>query len=71
MPFAALLDELLEFIDDVVDELGSRNDVYYAREILGHTGADRQLKVYEETKDLKAVVDYIISETEHGIPLAS
>ena len=33
--------------------------------------ADRQLKVYEETKDLRAVVDYIISETEHGIPLAS
>ena len=31
------------------------------------TGADRQLKVFEETGDLKAVVDYMISETEHGI----
>ena len=31
------------------------------------TGADRQLKVYEETGSLTAVVDYIISETEHGI----
>ena len=29
------------------------------------------MKVYEETNDLRAVVDYIISETEHGIPLAS
>ena len=67
-----LLDELLEFVDDVVDDLGSRKDVYYAREILRHrTGADRQLRVFEETKDLRAVVDYIISETEHGIPLAS
>src|SRR5438067_4084498 len=57
VPFDELLDELLEFVDDVVDELGSRQDVYYAREILRHrTGADRQLKVYEETKDLKAVV---------------
>src|SRR5438128_6914639 len=72
VPFELLLDELLEFIDDVVDELGSRKDVEYAREILRHrTGADRQLRVFEEKKDLRAVVDYIISETEHGIPLAS
>jgi carboxylate-amine ligase len=72
VPFGALLDELLEFVDDVVDELGSRKEVYYAREIMQRkTGADRQLKVYEETKDLRSVVDYIISETEHGIPLAS
>jgi carboxylate-amine ligase len=72
VPFDRLLDELLEFVDDVVDELGSRNDVYYAREILRHRpGADRQLRVYEETKDLRAVVDYIMSETEHGIQIAS
>ena len=72
VPFAALLDELLEFVDDVVDELGSRNEVNYAREIMRNgTGADRQLRVYEETKDLRSVVDYIMSETEHGIPLAS
>lgn len=72
VPFAALLDELLEFIDDVVDELGSRDAVSYAKEIVRNgTGADRQLRVYQETKDLRSVVDYIISETEHGIPLAS
>jgi carboxylate-amine ligase len=72
VPFAALLDELLEFIDDVVDELGSRKEVNYALQIMNNgTGADRQLRVFEETKDLRKVVDYIISETEHGIPLAS
>lgn len=72
VPFGALLDELLEFIDDVVDELGSREAVNYAKEIVrSGTGADRQLRVYEETKDLRSVVDYIMSETEHGIPLAS
>lgn len=72
VPFAALLDELLEFIDDVVDELGSRDEVNYAKEIVRNgTGADRQLRVYEESKDLRAVVDYIMSETEHGIPLAT
>jgi carboxylate-amine ligase len=68
VPYGELLEELLAFVDDVVDELGSREAVYYARTIVsGGTGADRQLKVYEETNDLKAVVDYIISETEHGI----
>jgi glutamate---cysteine ligase / carboxylate-amine ligase len=72
VPYRDLLDELLEFIDDVVDELGSRKDAEYAREILRHrTGADRQLSVFEKTGDLRDVVDYIISETEYGIPLAS
>ena len=67
VPFGALLDELLEFVDDVVDELGSSKDVYYAREIVKHrTGADRQLAAYEQRHDLRDVVDYIISETERG-----
>jgi glutamate---cysteine ligase / carboxylate-amine ligase len=66
--FNELLDELLEFVDDVVDELGSRNAVYYAREILRRrTGADRQLAAYERRHDLRDVVDTIIEETEFGI----
>lgn len=64
-----LIDELLEFVDDVVDELGSRNEINYVKEIMRHRpGADRQLRVFEETQDLQAVVDYIISETERGVP---
>lgn len=67
VPFGELLDELLEFVDDVVDELGSRREVYYAREIVRRRpGADRQLAAYEQRKDLRDVVDYIISETEAG-----
>jgi carboxylate-amine ligase len=66
--FTELLDELLEFVDDVVDELGSRKDVEYAREIVRRgTGADRQLAVYGERNDLRDVVDYIVKETEHGV----
>src|SRR5437762_3048231 len=69
VPYAMLLDELLEFVDDVVDELGSRKAVYYAREIMKNKpGADRQVAKYEERKDLRDVVDYIITETEYGIP---
>ncbi len=68
VPYVDLLKELLEFIDDVVDDLDCRDEVEYAWEIMKNgTGADRQLKVFEETGDLKAVVDYMISETEHGI----
>jgi carboxylate-amine ligase len=31
------------------------------------SGADRQLKVYQDTGDLKKVVDYIIEETQAGL----
>jgi len=31
------------------------------------SGADRQLRVYQDTGDLKQVVDYIIEETESGL----
>jgi carboxylate-amine ligase len=55
-----LLYELLDFVDDVVDELGSRHAIAYLYTMIEKgTGADRQLKVYEETKDMVKVVDYI------------
>jgi carboxylate-amine ligase len=66
----SLLTELLEFIDDVVDELGSRHEVDYVHEIVRRrTGADRQLDVFEATGNLATVVDYIVSETEQGTTL--
>ena len=55
-------------VDDVVDELGSREEINYLRDILMNgTGADRQLRVWNETHDMKKVVDYIVDETEAGI----
>jgi carboxylate-amine ligase len=46
--------------------------VEYIREIMKMgTGADRQLDVYRKTGDMKAVVDYIIEETEVGVDEAS
>lgn len=66
--YTALLDELLEFVDDVVDELGSRNEVYYAREIVRRgTGADRQLAAYARRNDLRDVVDMIVEETQYAV----
>ncbi|SUJ30750.1 carboxylate-amine ligase [Sphingobacterium spiritivorum] len=68
VPYAILLDELLEFIDDVVDGLGCRTEVEYARQIVKMgTGADRQLMVFNETGDIKKVVDYMICETEKSV----
>ncbi len=63
-----LILELLDFIDDVVDELGSRNAINYIHTILEKgTGADRQLAVFQETGSLENVVDYILSETVQGV----
>jgi carboxylate-amine ligase len=69
LPARELIGELIGwFIDDVVDELGSRNEVEYASRILTEgTSADRQLATFERTSDLKAVVDQLIQETEEGV----
>jgi carboxylate-amine ligase len=50
----------MDFVDDVVDHLGSRHALANVSRILDQgTGADRQLAVYHQTNDLKKVVDYI------------
>jgi carboxylate-amine ligase len=68
VPVCDLMLEYLELIDDVVDELGSREEINYIHQMLEMgTGADRQLKVFEETGDLKKVVDYIVAETRVGV----
>ncbi len=68
VPARDLVREYLDFVDDVVDELDSREELNYIHEILEKgSGADRQLRVFQETGDLKQVVDFIIEETEAGL----
>ena len=63
-----LIYELLDFIDDVVDQLGSRHAINYVTKMLENgTGADRQIKVYQQTNKLEAVVDYIHSQFLAGV----
>jgi glutamate---cysteine ligase / carboxylate-amine ligase len=70
VPTEALMVELLETVDDVLDELGSREEAYYVGNIVqNRPGAARQLRVYEQTKSLAAVVDYIVEETAVGVPV--
>jgi glutamate---cysteine ligase / carboxylate-amine ligase len=64
VPMRQLGEELLEFTDDVVDDLGSRVALEPIRGILREgTSAERQLRVYHQTGDLKAVVRHIVAET--------
>jgi carboxylate-amine ligase len=68
VPLRSLLDELMDFVSDVVPELDSAEELGYIQKIVAEgTGADRQLKVFAETGDLKAVVDYMIQQTEEGL----
>jgi glutamate---cysteine ligase / carboxylate-amine ligase len=68
VPMRELGEELLEFVDDVVDDLGSRQAIETVHHILRHgTGADRQLAVYERTQDLRSVVDFLADDTMRGV----
>ena len=68
VPIKELMLEYLDLVDDVLDDLGSREELKYIHTMLElGSGADRQLHIYRQTGDLKAVVDYIVQETETGI----
>jgi carboxylate-amine ligase len=75
VPFHVLMEELIEFLDDVLDDLGSRKEVESLRTILNEgTSADRQIEVYNQNggddnrnEALKAVVDALVAETKEGL----
>ena len=69
VPVRDLIRELLEFIDPVVDELDSRKEIEHIHTILERgTSADEQLRIYQETNDLNAVVDHLIERTMENVP---
>jgi len=69
VPTRDLVRELLDFVDDVLDTLGSRHEVEHIHTILERgTSADVQLRVFEETGDLKAVVDRLMELTMENVP---
>ncbi|HUB81565.1 MAG TPA: carboxylate-amine ligase [Bryobacteraceae bacterium] len=68
VPVRQLIGEIIDFVGDVTAELGSEREIAYIERIVAEgSGADRQLRVFHETNDLKQVVDYMISETEQGL----
>jgi len=67
IPFVDLFDEMLEFVDDVIDPLGSRKYLEYLREMVqSGTSSDRQLKTYNDNNNIHDVVDSLIDETLEG-----
>jgi carboxylate-amine ligase len=69
IPVRELIGELLEFVDDVIDDLRSRKEIRHIRTILNRgTSADEQLRVWHETKDINAVVDRLIELTMENVP---
>lgn len=76
VPFATLIDELLELLAKDADELGTAAELENAKSILRRgTSADRQVAVFNESiaggvdehKALCDVVDWLISETVAGL----
>ncbi len=69
VPVRDLIHELLEFVDDVLDDLDSRKEVEHIHTILERgTSADEQLQVFRETGNLQAVVDMLIERTIENVP---
>lgn len=62
--------ELLDFVEDVLDDLGSRHEIHYLRALLedpSGTGADRQIAIYEQTGSVDAVTHYLMQQTLEGM----
>jgi carboxylate-amine ligase len=60
---------LLDFVDDILDDLGSRPEINYLRALLSDprgTGADRQIAVYEQTDSIQAVARFLMEQTLQG-----
>jgi carboxylate-amine ligase len=69
VPVKDLIRELLDFVEEVVDPLGSRKEIEHIHTILERgTSADEQLKVFNETHDFNAVVDMLIKNTLENVP---
>ena len=68
VPVRDLIREILDFVSDVSEQLGTTQELVHIEKILQEgTAADRALRVYADTNDFTRVVDHMIEETEEGI----
>ncbi|GAC1660303.1 MAG: carboxylate-amine ligase [Ktedonobacteraceae bacterium] len=66
------ISELLDFVDDVLDDLGSRHEINHLRDVLEDphgTGADHQIAIYKQTGSIDAVIQFLMQQTMKGIPV--
>ena len=72
LPMRRSIHELLDFIDDVLDDLGSRSEIDYLRNLVESeqgTGADRQMALYKQTGNTGDVIRFLMHQTMQGIPI--
>jgi carboxylate-amine ligase len=72
MPMRDAIGEVLDFVDDVLDDLDSRREINYLRRLLEDprgTGSDRQRVVYQETGSTEAVTRFLMTQTMQAISL--
>ena len=70
----AAIEELLDFVADVLDDLGSHTEMQYLRALLedpAGTGADRQIAIYEQSGSFDAVTQYLIQQTQKDMVFQS
>jgi carboxylate-amine ligase len=66
--------ELLDFVNEVLDDLGSRHEIDYLRALLSDprgTGADRQIAVYQQTHSMDTVLQMLMQQTHQDIPMGN
>jgi carboxylate-amine ligase len=69
VPVRDLIREILDFVAEAAEELGTTQELGHIEKILKEgTAADRALRVYADSNDLNKVVDQMIQETEEGVP---
>ncbi len=64
--------EMLDIVNDVVDDLGSRREMNYLRALLElpqGTGADRQIALYQESGDVQKVNQFLMEQTMQDVTL--
>jgi carboxylate-amine ligase len=68
-PYSELLEEMIAFVSEASDMLGTTDEVARVRSILTEgTSAERQLEVYKNNgNDPKAVVRWLVEETMRGV----
>ena len=70
LPMRQSLHDMLDFVDDVLDDLGSRGDINCLRILVESeqgTGADRQIALYQQTGSTDEVIHLLMQQTIQGI----
>jgi carboxylate-amine ligase len=66
----ASIHELLDFVDDIANDLGTSREMHFLRALLDDprgTGADRQIATYQQRGNVQDVIRLLLEETMRGV----